>query len=264
MTLILTAPLQKYLPALSSSSSPKDWCHLISESIRQNEEDMTDLVKRIDDHLVILEHQKNRTFDIIAILEEAGGLSIRARNLMATPADTEKYQKNIKEFEDWFRIAMAKLDKAVAESTFQGINLMNGESLITNYDSKGQNKLVTAGIKLTCAELGIREPNFKTLFEVQNSRIDAMNAIDIVVTVRNIIASHMTSLNINRDFAVGSIELSHAAHPLLALSQLTTETTALKKLNDIGDKILGDAPLADPPQQEILDSFASSPNMEDI
>jgi len=264
MSNVLTSPLQKSIPALTPSLSTEKWEETVSAFIGQKEMETFNLISRLDSNITILEDQKDKATQLISILEEAGGLTVRARNLMATPEDIIKYDTKIKEFAEWFHLAREKFDTASAESAFQGINLMNGDHLETVFDAKGQNKLVTEGIKLTCAELGIRDPNFETLFSVQNARIDVMNAIDIVMTVRNTISAHIATLVISRDFAYQSIELAKSVYPHLANSNLMSETAALKKLSDLGDKILGDEQMADTAQQEILKSFAASPNMEEI
>lgn len=268
MSLVVTSPLQKSLPALTSSLSAQEWGKIVTDFIEQRQSETVSLIARLDANIIILENQKERTSHLIGVLEEAGGLTVRARNLMSTPDDISKYQKQIKEFQDWFVLARAKFDNLSKESTYQGINLMNGDRLETFFDAKGHNKLVTEGIALNCTELGIREPDFSTLFTVQNARIDVMNAIDIVVTVRNTISAHISDLTISRDFAIHATEMARESYAGLKSSNLVSEMSGLKKLSDLGDKILGDEPMADPAQQEILKSFAASPlldpNMEDI
>ena len=141
---------------------------------------------------------------------------------------------------------------------------MNGDTLETPYDAKGQNKLVTEGLVLTCEALGIRSPDFSTTFTLQNARIDVMNAIDIVVTVRNIISAHIATLTISRDFALQSNEMAKASITTLGHSTLESEMAALKQLADTGNQFLNGDTLAEQAQQDILDSFAESPTMENI
>jgi hypothetical protein len=259
MSLVLTSQLQKCLPALTPTVSPQNWEKIIADFIGQKQNETTTLIGRLVQNIQILEHQKEKATALIHILEEGGGLTVRARNMMTTAEDLIKYAPKIKELEDWFNLIRAKFDKTALESGTDGVNLMNGERLETLFDTKGQNKLVTEGIVLSCEALGIREPHFVDLYSLQNARIDVMNAIDIAVTVRNTIAAHITTLSISQDFALQAIELAKTSYSKLGTSNLETEMTALIKLGTLGDKILGDEKLADPVQQEILNSFASSP-----
>lgn len=263
MSLVFTSPLQKCLPALTPTVTPQNWEKIIADFIGQKQSETLHLVDRLAQNIQTLEHQKEKAAALISILEEAGGLTVRARNLMSTPEDILKYAPKIKEFEDWFNLARGKFDKAASESTTDGINLMNGDRLETLFDSKGQNKLVTEGILLSCDALGIRPPDFSAPYTLQNCRIDVMNAIDIVVTVKNTIAAHIITLTISQDFALQAIELAETSTANLHTSTIENEVLALIKLGNLGDKILGDEKLADPIQQEILNSFASSPNMEE-
>lgn len=264
MSLVFTSPLQKCLPTLTASVSTQNWEKIVADFIGQKQKETLSLIDRLSQNIQILEHQKEKASELISILEEAGGLTVRARNLMSTPEDILKYAPKIKEFEDWFNLARTKFDKAALASGTDGINLMNGDRLETLFDAKGQNKLVTEGIILSAEALGIRNADFTALYTLQNARIDVMNAIDIAVTVRNTISAHIINLTISKDFALQAIELAKTSYDKLGASNLETEMLALKKLGDLGDRILGDEKMADPIQQEILSSFASSPNMEGI
>lgn len=264
MSLVITSPLQKSFPAITASSTQQDWEKAISDFVLQKKAETTALIALIDHNIVILEHQKERSNQLIAILEEAGGLTVRARNLMSTPADQEKYAPKIKEFEDWFKLTQKKLDQAVKDSAYENVNLMNGGKLETAFDAKGHHKLVTEGMALTCESLGIRTPDFSTTMTLQNARIDVMNAIDIVVTIRNTIAAHLSTLMISREFAVTSTEMADTSLKILKGSTLENEMLDLRKLADQGNKIHDGEALADQAQQDILNSFAESNPMENM
>ena len=263
MSNILTIPLRKSLPSLRDTSSQAEWGKILCDFLKESQSDISELENCFQKNIEILEHQKNQTTLLIGFLEECGGLAIRARNMMTSESDKIKFQKQISEFADWFKIALGKLDKAVSNSEYQGINLMNGGSLITPLDKKGQSKLVTEGIVLTSTALGIRDPDFSTMFTTQNARIDVMNAIDMIVTVRNIIASHISIIQIGASVASQSKDLANSVQNNLAHTNLMAETKALLSLSNQEKKILGEDPLAEPAQQETLNNFASSTPMED-
>lgn len=264
MSLVVTSALQKYFPDLHPDLSRVEWVSFLTDFIVQKQKETKGLVLRLNENIVILEHQKEKASILVSILEEAGGLTVRARKLMTTPEDIQKYEQKIKDFQDLFQLTLLKFDKTSIESGTSGVNLMNGDRLETLFDTKGQNKLVTEGIVLSSQSLGIRPPNFSTSYTLQNARIDVMNAIDIVITVRNTITAHIANLTINREFALQSVDFAETAHQKIGSSDQEAEVLSLKKLGMLGDKILGDEKLANPIQEEILTSFASSPNMEDI
>lgn len=264
MPIIITSPLQKHIPSLTATTSAPEWSRYMTRFIDETHNEISSLISAFDAHIAILEHQKIRCADAIAILEEAGGLTVRARNFMMTPADMATNKDQVAEFATWFARTLVKLDTAVAESTFQGINLLNGDTLTTTFDTKGHNTLVTAGIPLTSSALGIRPPDFSTLFTIQNSRIDVMNAIDMVVTLRNIIAAHESTISISRDFALQTLAMAADVKTSLQTPDNNHEIQKLKALADLGPHILGDDPLADPPQHDTLSNFAAPAKMEDV
>ncbi|HAJ89526.1 MAG TPA: hypothetical protein DCM27_00705 [Rhodospirillaceae bacterium] len=264
MSFVFTSSLQKCLPTLSSPDSSQNWEKIVADFITQSQNETVTLISRFDRNIEILEHQKNQALLLVSILEEAGGLTVRARNLMSTPEDIQKYAEKIKEFENWFDLTRSKFDKASADSAIDGINLMDGGRLETVLDAGGKNKLVTEGIALTCAALGIRPPDFSTLYSLQNARIDVMNALDIVITVKNTIAAHIINLTINRDFALQAIELVKISYAKLGTTNAENEMSALLKLGDMGESMFGGEKMAETAQQDLLNSFKSSPNMEDI
>jgi len=264
MSIIITSQLQKSLPHIESEISQENLEKIFIAFITERQSETVQLITHLDKNICILEQQKERTELLNAILEEAGGLTVRARNLLSEPNGAEKNTTTLKDVESWFNIARQKFDTTSSDSGFEGVNLMQGDTLETLFDAKGQNKLVTAGVLLTSDELGIRQPDFSTIFTIQNSRIDVMNAIDIVVTVRNTISAHINELNISRDFACQAIECAKSAEENIKNPNKETETAGLARLSGLGAHIIGDDPLADEAQQDILKSFAASPNMEEI
>ncbi len=263
MSILLTPSLQKSLSKLQAPSSNDAGTALaITAFIHQKTNEFKTLISQFEANLEILELQKNRCADVIAILEEAGGLTIRARNYVSTPEDATKYRDKTQEMETLFKTALSKLDVYVPAATDNGINLLNGKTLETKFDEKGDKTLITHGISLDSNALGIRQPDFSTMPNVQNARIDVMNAIDMAVTLRNIISSDISAISTSLDFSKTTIENANLAIQSLGTTLITTES---KNITDLANKKMEfDEPLAEPAQQDILNSFAATPNMEGI
>lgn len=262
MSILLTPSLQKTLDKLSPKASEADPALGISRFIQSKCAEYHELSRQFEKNLQTLSLQKERCSDVIGILEELGGLTVRARNFVTTPQDAEKYRDRTKDTEALFNTTITKLNKTVSLSTDNGVNLLVGNILTTPFDAKGENSLQTKGIPLDSESLGIRPADFSGMTTVQNSRIDVMNAIDMAVTLRNIIASDISTISIALDFTAQTISNAKVAEALLENANASNEIISLKKLSE--QKNLCEEPLADEVQQEILESFASSPNMEDI
>jgi hypothetical protein len=262
MSILLTPSLKKNLDKLSPHSTGNDVVLRICDLLRHNQDECHKLTAHLQNNIKTLTLQKQRCSDIIAILEELGGLTVRARNFVTTPQDAEKYKDRTKDTENLFKSTLTKLDKTVSLSHDNGLNLCAGESLKTIFDTRDENHLLTSGISLDSTNLGIRAPNFSTMLAVQNSRIDVMNALDMAVTLRNIISSDIETLTIAHDFTLEAISNATSAEKLLGNSNTPDEAAGLRKLT--AQKTLCDEPLADEKQQEILENFAATPNMEEI
>lgn len=260
----LTSPLIKFLPELSTSSNEQDVSAAMTHFISEKKQLISSTITILASHVEILEFQKLRTHDIIAILEEAGGLTVRARNVIQASANGKTDLKSLNEFEEWFRIALKKLNQCSEESTINGVNLMLGNSLETVLDKKSNNKLITPGLLLTADELGIRQPDFSTEFSIQNSRIDIMNALDVVVSLRNTISSRLEELKTAHEFAIQTIQQFDLDSQRSAQLDVRAEAASLQELLAKGTNILDGETLAEPSQHQLLQYFTTSPNMEDI
>jgi len=233
---------------------------LIVDVIDKTTQHVLAMIAVLENNIIFLDHQKQRCSEVLSILEEMGGLTVRARNFVGNPQDAIKYQDRIKDTEELFKLAMQKLDKAVSESAHAGVNLLTGDSLTTQFDDKGQNILLSQGISLTTKDQGIRHPDFSNMISVQNSRIDVMNAIDMAVTLRNIVASDIVTLTMRRDFANDFLDSSKHGRELVADKPLGVEAPQLLMLQR--QSYADIEPLAEGPQQITLDSFASKPEIE--
>lgn len=262
MSVTLTSPLKKSLEKLlpSGQGASADTASNISNILGHHCQDTRTVISGLNNSLSILEAQKALCLEAIAILEEAAGLTVRARRFMDTPQNAVKYRDQTKEFEVLFSHTLEKLDTLVKQAYTDGVNLLAGESLPTKLDINGQTTMTTQGISLTPSALDIRQPNFEGMMTLQTSRIDAMNAIDMAVTLRNIINADIETLQIRRDLAESYIALGQLAQSKLGQAENLNEVAKLKELSTTTASSTD--PLAEEEQQEILLNFASSAHME--
>lgn len=262
MSITLTSPLKKSLEKLlpTGQGSATSVAQNISSILVAHCKNTQSIISELDSNLSLLEAQKALCSEAIAILEEAAGLTVRARRFMDTPQDAVKYRDKTKEFEVLFSHALEKLDTLVKNAYTDGVNLLAGESLPTKLDVNGQTTITTQGISLTPAALDIRPPNFETMMTLQTGRIDAMNAIDMAVTLRNIINADIETLQIRKDLAESYIDMGELAQSKLDQADNLNEPNKLTELSK--HAALSTEPLAETEQQEILMNFASSAPME--
>ena len=217
--------------------------------------DLKTLLDGFENGIGILTASRDFVDEIIAAIEEAGGISVRARDTLKTSAGYEGNKDRIAELEDRYRKALQKIDDTVEKAKIKNINLLKGDSLFINFDIEGRSQLETRGINLTTTSLEFRTPNFTTLETVQDCRIDVMNAIDIATTLRHIITSDLFLLQGREEFSRETMEnlLTDAdAPPTSIIKDEAANLLALQVRQQLSED---DSNLASDAQRQILNQF---------
>lgn len=260
--LLITTPLKKFLS--QSDSLNISGIDSARNLIEQTKCEITSLLSGFSKNLEILNRSHAAVVSAISIVEEAGGLTVRARNYVTPPTDPLKFSDKIREIEDQFLAVLDKLDVHINQSNIEGVNLMKGDELITVFDLNGQNSLKTQGFPLTSDVLGFRKPNFHTVMNVQYSRIDVMNAMDLFVTLRNMIAGDIVLLKNRMAFASEAIEATVLNPVHLKTFMTVQESVPLFKIQH--ESFLGDeeTSLAQDSQSSVLQFFTEDTSHHDI
>jgi flagellin len=218
--------------------------------------DLKTLLDGFENGIGVLNASRIFVDDIIAAIEEAGGISVRARDTLKTSAGYEGNKARIEELEERYRNVLKKIDDAVEKASVKNINLLKGESLFINFDIEGRSQLETRGINLTTTALEFRPVNFTTIEKVQDCRIDVMNAIDIATTLRHIITSDLFLLQGREEFSretMANLLTDDGSAP--APSVMKDEAANLLALQVRQQLSEDDSNLASDAQRQILNQF---------
>ncbi len=219
--------------------------------------DLKTLLDGFENGISILNASRNLVDDVIAAIEEAGGITVRARDTLKTSTGYEGNKARLEELEMRYLNAIAKIDAAVDRSNIKGVNLLRGESLFINFDIEGRSRLETKGINLTTIALEFRKPSFTTVEKVQDSRIDVMNAIDIATTLRHVITSDLFLLQGREEFSretMASLLSDDQAAPVTSpvMKDEAANLLALQVRQQLNED---DSALASDAQRQILNQF---------
>lgn len=257
-SIFLSPALEKFLSkaghAVTASSAAAPSVLEISKLSRR---EFLEVLQGLDDDLDILETSLGKVQGVIALLEEAGGLSVRARNFMQETNGAEKFKDKLRDLEDWYSRTLEKLDEHIEKSAVNGVNLLKGDSLTIKFDPAGHSILLTQGLDLTTQSLGIRAPDFSSLHSIQNARIDITNSIDLAVTVRNIVSSDVATIRTRREFCETALSFLTQIQDYLtsASSPLDEPHTYLDLCRHASS--VAEEPLADEAQMTTLENFRS-------
>lgn len=225
-------------------------------SLNQKAQDLARLLDGLDKSITTLQSARDSINEVIGHIEEAGGITIRARDTLKTSAGYEGNKDRIAELEARYQSVLDKIDKTVAAASGKGVNLLKGDTLVTSFGDKNANSaLETQGYNLTAKGLEFRKPDFKTAFKVQDSRIDVMNGIDIAITLRHQVTSDMMLIQTRQEFSQNTIETLNAGADKFQLTDLGDEAANLLVLQVRQQLAQTSDPLASEAQQQLLKQF---------
>lgn len=232
-----------------------DQTTLFVTSLNKTSQNLQTVFDALGRSLTTLQGARESTNAVIALLEEAGGITVRARDTLRTTAGYEGNKDRLAELEGRYVGVLKRLDATVDKASTQGVNLLKADTLTTLFDPEGKSSLVTRGFDLTAKGLEFRPPKFSSLEEVQDSRIDVMNAIDIATTLRNQISSDVILLQTRQEFSENAIAAMASGSDHIQQNSLTDEAAnllALQIRQQLGET---DSPLASEAQSHLLRQF---------
>jgi hypothetical protein len=217
-------------------------------------DDLKTLLNGFESAISILKQSRDHIDDIIAFIEEAGGISVRARDTLKTSSGYEGNKARLEELELRYKGALSKIDKVVEDSSIKGVNLLKGESLFIHFDSNNKKPYEIKGISLSTKALEFRPPVFISVDAVQNNRIDVMNAIDIAMTLRHLISSDLFLLQGREEFSKETMaNLPHDDQSIQpSLKDEAANLLALQVRQQLSED---DTNLAKETQRDILSQF---------
>jgi hypothetical protein len=238
------------------ATMPAETTTLAMTSLHQKAHDLHRLLDSLEKSIATLTNARDSINEVVGLIEEAGGITIRARDILKTAAGYEGNKDRLAELENRFKTVLTKIDASAAAADMHGVNLLKGGILTTSFgDRTGASDLVTHGYDLTSTGLEFRLPDFSSLFKVQDSRIDVMNSLDIAVTLRHQVTSDIMLIQTRQEFSQNTIETLNAGAGAIRLNDLGEEAAnllALQVRQQLGET---DEPLASESQRSLLKQF---------
>jgi len=154
-----------------------------------------------------------------------------------------------------FNKVLAQIDALVADSGYRGVNLLNGDDLVTTFNEDRTNQLTTEGGDFTSSGLGISQAAFSTTNNINTSLTQVRAALESVRAFGSSIANDLAIMQTREDFTKGMIdELDEGADKLTIADQNeeAANLLALQTRQQLGVTALS---LAAQSQQAVLRLF---------
>ena len=240
---------------IQNSNATSEPVTIVVTSLNEKVQDLQKLLDTVEKSITTLATSRDLAQEAVGVLEEAGGITVRARDTLKTSAGYEGNKDRLAELETRFTGTLEKLAQIVDKASVNGVNLLKGETLETSFDASGKNQLQTTGLDLTPEALEFRNPDFSTLEGVQDARIDVMNAMDIGTTLRHILSSDLILMQTRQEFSQETISTLTAGAENIPVANLGDEAANLLALQLRQQLSETDTPLAAEGQQHLLKQF---------
>lgn len=241
---------------VQNSNATSEPVTIVVTSLNEKVQDLQKLLDKVEKSIATLTASRDLVQEAVGILEEAGGITVRARDTLKTAAGFEGNKDRLAELETRFTGALEKLAQIVDKASINGVNLLKGETLETSFDEFGKNQFITSGLNLSPEALEFRNPDFSSLEKIQDARIDVMNAMDIGTTLRHILSSDLILMQTRQEFSEATIStLTAGAETIPIAANLGDEAANLLALQIRQQLSETDTPLAAEGQQHLLKQF---------
>ena len=167
----------------------------------------------------------------------------------------EGLETTIANLEDRYDKVLTEISATANDSSFNGINLLKGNDLLTTFNEDGTSSLSTTGDDLTAEGLALSTANFQSRANVDSRSAELTTATKTVRNFGSLIATDLSLIQTRRDFTENTINTLKAGSDDLTLADLNEEGAnllALQTRQQLGTTSLS---LASQAQQSVLRLF---------
>lgn len=154
-----------------------------------------------------------------------------------------------------FNKVREQIDALVADSGYRGVNLLNGDNLVTTFNEDRTNKLTTEGDDFTSTGLGIDEAAFATRAGIEDSISQVRAALAKVREFGGSISNDLAIIQTREDFTKNTINNLQEGSDKLTIADQNEEGAKLLALQTRQQLGVVSLSLASQSQQAVLRLF---------
>ncbi len=154
-----------------------------------------------------------------------------------------------------YNVIRDQINQLVVDANFRGVNLLNGDDLVTFFNENNSSSLTTSGVVFTADGLGITEAAFRDSSTIELSLTQIRDALGSVRSFGNTLSNSISVIQTRRDFTESTINtLTSGADDLTVADQNEegANLLALQTRQALGTTSLS---LASQSQQSVLRLF---------
>ena len=187
----------------------------------------------------------------VAIYNEVLTLDdMRARYEATSLPLSEKLRVDMQQF-------LEQIQGIVDDSNYRGINLLDKEDLIVDFNDKNTSKLRVDGVGLSLEDLGLSDINFQKPSQVRDAIINIRKAITLVRDYGSTLANDLNIVQTRQDFSKNFINNYEAGAEDLVIADMAEEGARLLSAQTRLDLSTTSLSLASQSARSILEIFGS-------
>jgi len=129
-----------------------------------------------------------------------------------------------------FNTVRSQIDEIVQDAQFRGVNLLNGDDLVTFFNEDNTSSLVSEGTDFSANGLGLTEASFRSLSDIEASANQATDALNSVRSFGSSLANNLSIIQTRRDFTESTINTLEAGADDLTVADANEEGANLLAL----------------------------------
>ena len=154
-----------------------------------------------------------------------------------------------------FNVVRDQIDALVRDAGYRGVNLLNGDNLVTNFTEDRSNQLTTTGANFTSSGLGIDAAAFATGSAITNTLTQVRTALAAVRAFGGSIANDLAIIQTREDFTQNTITNLQEGRDKLVVADQNEEGANLLALQTRQQLGVTSLSLASQSQQSVLRLF---------
>ncbi len=177
------------------------------------------------------------------------------RDSSGTSTIYEGIYSDVQNFQDRYDKVLTEISATANDSSFNGINLLKGNDLLTSFNENGTSSLSTTGDDLTAEGLSLSTANFSSRANVDSRSAELNSATTTVRNFGSLIATDLSLIQTRRDFTESTVNTLKAGSDDLTLADLNEEGANLLALQTRQQLGVTSLSLASQAQQGVLRLF---------
>ena len=150
---------------------------------------------------------------------------------------------------------LSQFDMLIADSSYKGINLLQGQNLQINFNEDRSSKVEVKGVKADSESLGLKTKEWQTQEDIEKSISELENAINTLRSFASAFGNYYSIVTTRQDFTENLINVLEEGADKLTLADMNEESANMLALQTSQQLAINSLSLASQAAQSVLKLF---------